>query len=658
VLPSDLPMPAAPRHFGVLLVLVMLALPLAAQDPPPASEPQIFRTSVDFVRVDAYPRRDGRIVEGLTAADFQLKEDGKPQSIQTFEFVRHEPGPDRQDPRNRAEADRWVSDPRRRVFVIFFDLYHTTRGSALTLREQALSVLADAIGPTDMVAVMTAETPLSSLAFTQTLSTLSTELAGYWAGGLLDDPMLMPRNPAEAMLAACGGAGGPGAYLKLFRDIVTFTSLESLVAVVGSLRQERTHVIFLSEGWANRRGGIGTGTIRSLPNNPIPIVRDVQFGQFGQSAPDVAAARVPTCQEQILRLMAFDPESRFRALIRLANAANVSFHTVDVGGLRTQTGFPPNVSMLLELADNTDGITMVNSNDISRGIARVIDRTSSYYLLGYYSTNSATDGKYRKIDVDVIPRGIDVTARRGYTAVSPRQQQLADARSASAAVPSTVATALGPLAKWQAATDDDVMGAGRAGSSSLEVVVELSRRQFESGRWQGGADVDLDLVDETGRSSRAAAAIPPGGRSVVLQVPMAEAGRGPWRASLRARGAGGELAARIEVAAASTSPIGLARLFRRPSAGRASFVPTTAPFFMRTERLRAEWPLSGAGPTTVRLLDRRGQALAPGSAMSATSEQGFATVELYIAALSEADYLLEVTGPNDARELTPFRVVR
>ena len=80
-----------PLHLGMpsvtLAVAGMFALvPVAAGQNPPATAPQqpqrppVFRAGANFVLVDAYPQRDGKIVEGLKATDFEVLEDGKPQS--------------------------------------------------------------------------------------------------------------------------------------------------------------------------------------------------------------------------------------------------------------------------------------------------------------------------------------------------------------------------------------------------------------------------------------------------------------------------------------------------------------------------------------------------------------------------------------------------
>ncbi|MCC7042295.1 MAG: VWA domain-containing protein [Acidobacteria bacterium] len=598
-----MPLPARRvRDATVAVFLAISLLPVSAQDPPPPQSGQVFRGAVDFVRVDAYPRRDGRIVEGLTAADFMILEDGQPQAIDTFEFVRHaaDPAYERVDPRNRAEAERWVADPKRRLFIIYLDLYHITRAASHQIRGPLMQVLSESIGPSDVVAVMTPETQIGELAFTQTLNTVAAEIERYWEWGLEDAPV-WPRNPAEDQLAACGdGRNGFEGIIRSFRDDVFFTSVESLIAHMGALRQDRTNVILLSEGWRNTRGGIDIRNLNNLPGQSqiplrpqagrVPGAGGTGVDQFGRPTTDRGVARPPSCTELLARLQV-DYDERFRRLFRLANANNVSFHTIDVGGLRTGAATAElttkeflsgrrspmgNPRVLQELAENTDGVATINANDIGLGLRRVIEHTSSYYLLGYASTNAATDGRYRRIEVRVNQRDVDVTARRGYTAVSDQMQALANARTARAAVAPAVALAIGTLARW----DDGRVGAG----------------------------------DE----------------------------------------------ATPTVAAPATPVLGLARLWRIPAIGRPVAQPAGAPIFQRGQRLRIEWqPATTPVAHTVRLLDRRGQTLNPGAAMTAAFDEtaGVLRVELHIAALAAGDYAIEVTtGDETERQIVAFRV--
>jgi len=61
------------------------AAALFAQQQP--KQPPPFRAGTNFVHVDVYPSANGTIVPDLTAADFEVLEDGVPQKIQTFEHV-------------------------------------------------------------------------------------------------------------------------------------------------------------------------------------------------------------------------------------------------------------------------------------------------------------------------------------------------------------------------------------------------------------------------------------------------------------------------------------------------------------------------------------------------------------------------------------------
>ena len=131
--------------------------PPAGQDPP-AQRPPVFRGGTNFVLVDAYPQRDGRIVEGLTAADFEIREDGQPQQVELFEFVRVEPSlseSTRRDPNNQREAEQLAADPHNRVFVVYLDTLHTTVAGSHNIRGPLVDALNRIIGPNDLFGVMT-----------------------------------------------------------------------------------------------------------------------------------------------------------------------------------------------------------------------------------------------------------------------------------------------------------------------------------------------------------------------------------------------------------------------------------------------------------------------------------------------------------------------
>src|SRR6185503_6223266 len=115
------------------------------------------------------------------------------------------------------------------------------------------------------------------------------------------------------------------------------------------------------------------------------------------------------CEIDRIRLSELDNDTEFRHLLDQANRANASFYPIDPRGLpvfdtpimRLDVPGPPPAMVPLDvdnamlrgrteslrtLAENTDGIAVVNSNNLDAGFKRIVADLSSYYLLGYYST--------------------------------------------------------------------------------------------------------------------------------------------------------------------------------------------------------------------------------------------------------------------------------
>src|SRR5215469_14566248 len=103
---------------------------------PPTPQHPVFRAGATLVAVDAYPTKDGKFVDGLTPADFEIKEDGKPQTVEFFEFLQFQPNPasERQDPQTAEEGERLAADPHHRAFVAYLDTYHLISNGAYRMR--------------------------------------------------------------------------------------------------------------------------------------------------------------------------------------------------------------------------------------------------------------------------------------------------------------------------------------------------------------------------------------------------------------------------------------------------------------------------------------------------------------------------------------------
>src|ERR1700730_694909 len=72
---------------GLGLAATTLAVAVLAQTQTPAPQPPTFRTEANYVRVDAFPTKDGAPILDLKADDFEVLENGVPQKIEQFEHI-------------------------------------------------------------------------------------------------------------------------------------------------------------------------------------------------------------------------------------------------------------------------------------------------------------------------------------------------------------------------------------------------------------------------------------------------------------------------------------------------------------------------------------------------------------------------------------------
>jgi len=134
----------------------------------------------------------------------------------------------------------------------------------------------------------------------------------------------------------------------------------------------------------------------------------------------------------------YDPNlDEFKRVTQASRRSNVAMYFLDtrgLGGLPSYTSaeFGPAIdtqdigAAFMEsieasegaesLAADTGGFSVKNTNDLLGGIKRIADESQSYYLVGYNSSNTARDGRFRKIQVKVAGKGLKVRARKGYYA--------------------------------------------------------------------------------------------------------------------------------------------------------------------------------------------------------------------------------------------------
>lgn len=362
-----------------------IAVSVAAHGTPPPQQ-EVFRTGVDVVHLDVtvLDARQ-RPIRGLTADDFTILEDAKPQSIVTFLPV---DVPPRVEPRAawmHDEPEDIVSnaqDVRRLVVIVMDDaLTGYEHGESRSARAIARAAIGG-LGPEDMAAVV--------FTLSGQPQTFTTDRARLLSAV---DSFLPKRSPY----------GGPP--LDCRRRGCVVATLTSIAATLRTAAPARKLIIFISSA-----GGL-----------PLDVDR------FTQMTPVVEMFR--TMQETNITVNAFDPAG-LRSYGPFASDRSPNEAQDRIGTLRH------NVDELRTLAENTGGRSFVDTNAPEAHVPAVFEQSGSYYLLGFQSTNANADGRFRRVRVTVNRPGVTVRTRSGYFA--PRR---ADARRPTTS-PRSIDTAL------------------------------------------------------------------------------------------------------------------------------------------------------------------------------------------------------------------------
>ena len=693
------------RTSGLGLLAIALAVTLSAepQQPPTTQDPQrppTFRTEANFVRVDVYPTLNGKPVRDLAQTDFEILEDGVPQKVSTFEYVEIRTGDAqdrRQEPNTIQQSRDAMKNPRARVFVLFLDVPHVTIGGTWHAREPLVKMIDRVLGPDDLVGIMTPRMAATDVVFARKTEMVESGLRDKWPWG---ERHTLQQDEMENLFEACfpwRETKEVVAEMKLRRrERLTLDALQELVTWLRDQREERKGILTISEGWLLYRPNSDLTRPRQMGKDmddmePIPGAQPIGVGPDGRlRAGERDTFNAPgtrnDCWANRQWLSQIDNERYFRDIIDSANRANATFYTVDPRGLPVfdypmGPDQPPSILVdrahlqqrtdaLRVLADNTDGIAVMGNNDLDPGLRRIADDLTSYYLLGYYSSNTKLDGRFRKVTVKIKRPGVDVRARRGYKAAT--EAEVTAARTATAASPVSAAVAaartalstlarLRPEAKLYAqaiAIRDPSTGSGQATST---------------GSGQAGVTVWFtgELAKPVSTATSAAISVTAGAANASVDVPLS-AGQRAFTGSLVLKEASGPIDVRVRVAPAGEIPftdavridavtgLSLPLMFRRGQSTGNRYQPAGKQQFSRTERIRFDVQATGGATLTdVRILDRNGNRV--DVPVTQSQREGWLSAEVTLAALGPGDYLVELSGMAAGAEqkvLAAFRVVR
>jgi VWFA-related protein len=638
--------------------------------------------------VDVYPTRNGQPVQDLRAEDFELLENGAPQQIQAFEHIVLTPAgaqSTRVEPNSVREAEQMASEARNRVFVIFLDVPHVAVEGSHAIKAPLIKLMDRVLAADDLVAVMTPDMAASHITLARKTEAIAKMLEDNWTWGHrfsirpMDDRELEYEscypNPAQKALVA--------EMIERRRERMVLDALRDLVHYLGTIREERKAILTVSSGWALYRPQPGLTKLRGgdqVPGND-PIGVD-EFGKLrvgSERRREGEPESRTSCDRERMYLASIDDEDYFRLILDEANRNNASFYPIDPRGLAAfdfplGPAAPPPLAVdhaslrtrlenLRTLADATDGLAVLDTNDLDRGLRRIADDLTSYYLLGYYSTNTSLDGGYRKITVKVTRPGVDVRARRGYRAATAEEVNASRA-AAAAPVPEAAKAAAAALATLGRLRPDQRFSVhavpvenGAGATPALWIAGEVLPAAREFG---AGGTVAIDISGAA--SGTATATLERGERAFLVKVPIASRDAPiEIRARATASGGGEPYTERVRLEPESVQPL----IFRRGPATGNRQQPAADLRFSRTERVHFELPIPAAAtPAAGRLLDRNAQPLqVPVQVADRRDEDGrhWLTADATLSALGAGDYVVEVAyqdAGTERRVLTAIRVTR
>jgi VWFA-related protein len=387
------------KRLAVALALVGLPFAGAAQRPaaPPVPQAPTLRASIDQVVVDVVVTdADGKVVGGLTAADFELRDRGTPQTVATFSEValpltiRGAAAP------LAAPGDIRSNTQDGRLYVLVLDDWHIGVDLTTLVRETGREFLRRHVQPGDLVAVVgTAGLGATRREFTADLVRPDAAIQAFIGRGTYGRADASPAGRNNDRMAArqtsAFRAEDPtedSSAELIDRARASFDTLRRTADALANVPGRRKTVLFFSEG------------IAIPPRDDRGLTADLQ-------AVLAAAARANVA------VYAFDP----RGLRHInpdglsGNGAQVSAAVLADNRTRILKG-----AMLRELAERTGGAAAIDSNDTLTPLAHVVEESSHYYLLGYTPTDVKRDGRFHSIDVRVRRPGLRVAARRGYYA--------------------------------------------------------------------------------------------------------------------------------------------------------------------------------------------------------------------------------------------------
>jgi len=374
-------------------------LSLYAQDEQPLPT---FRSEINYVQL---PVRvldaDGQFVSGLTQADFQVLEDGRPQTIAAFSaidipFIPADAAsvPDAPLAGLDAIASNEAPEVDGRVYLLVLDDYHAEAGDTQKVRNLMHGFVRERLSANDLAAISIIGGARSQN-FTRNRQLLHDAIDRFIGDRVPESGADLPADAADAR-ASLGS-------LADMRRRQALNAITRMSEWLGSIKGRRKSLVLVTSSPICQ---LSSDDCREPLQQALRMAMQSDVSIYLIDPLGLQASQRSQAENS-------NPNSRYgvEGYTELSSqaAARAAF-----AEMKTQYRGPLDGARYL--AEESGGVAVVNTNDLQNGFERMVRDTSAYYLLGYNSTNSRTDGKFRRNEVKVARTGVRVVHRNGYFA--------------------------------------------------------------------------------------------------------------------------------------------------------------------------------------------------------------------------------------------------
>jgi VWFA-related protein len=438
----------------ILAVALALALTDAAAQTGAAisKSVEVSVTNVDVVVTDS----KGRPITDLTAADFEVRQDGVVQPLTNFSFIRNAPPVPAEaapptTPTPAPALEPATPQAARAHLIVFFDELHLTVPSKNRALKSLREYLPTVVGPNVEVQVVTWDRALRIRGpFTTNVPVLSSLLDSIGQETTLGE---VAKRERDRIIREIDAAATSDTRTRpiLLQNAVSFIrawcdmQAPDVDSTIDALRASFSAVA----------GVEGRKVLFVITEKFTPIPgRDLwDYILYGAARTGSAMPLSQSANVNSLTFTNWDRSASFRTLTRAANAAGISLVAIDAEGLTTDElltaenaaglgrmdesiGQQDMHIALGLLADETGGKLIVGRNDLGLALKNMEADWTAYYSLGYESP-SAKPGEPRSIRVTVKRPGANVRSRKTVIERTP-EEKVADRVLSGVHIPHTV----------------------------------------------------------------------------------------------------------------------------------------------------------------------------------------------------------------------------